>query len=52
MGGGQWSLFCSAHIVGGAGLSWEGEQRCHIFEEIEWTGVVEVGHPLVRGWSG
>ena len=25
---------------------------CYILEEIEWTGIVEVGHPLVHGWSG
>ncbi len=25
---------------------------CYILEKIEWTGVVEVGRPLVRGWSG
>ncbi len=25
---------------------------CYILEEIEWAGVVEVGHPLVRGWLG
>jgi hypothetical protein len=25
---------------------------CYILEEIEWTGAVEVGRPLVRGWPG
>jgi hypothetical protein len=25
---------------------------CYILEEIEWTGIIEVGHPLVCGWSG
>jgi hypothetical protein len=25
---------------------------CYILEEIEWIGIVEVGRPLVRGWSG
>jgi hypothetical protein len=25
---------------------------CYILEEIEWTGVVEVGPPLVCGWLG
>ncbi len=24
---------------------------CYILKEIEWTGIVEVGHPLVCGWS-
>jgi hypothetical protein len=26
-------------------------QGCYILEEIEWTGIIEVGRPLVCGWS-
>jgi hypothetical protein len=29
-----------------------GSIPCYILEEIEWTGVVEVGGPLVHGWLG
>jgi hypothetical protein len=25
---------------------------CYILEEIEWTGIVEVGRPLLCGWLG
>jgi hypothetical protein len=28
------------------------EEACYILEKKEWTGIVEVGHPLVCGWLG
>ena len=35
-------------IVGG----FDTLSKCYILEEIEWTGIVEVGRPLVCGWLG
>jgi hypothetical protein len=41
------------HLSASRLLAWgPAHPACYILEEIEWTGILELGHPLVCGWSG
>ncbi len=56
-GGGGSSAAAAAAAVAAMDDDWRQKRpamraSCCILEGMEWTGIVEVGRPLVHGWSG